>query len=756
MPSTHTNRLIDTSSPYLLQHAHNPVDWYPWGEAAFEAAKAHNKPLFLSVGYSTCHWCHVMAHESFEHPEVARLLNEHFVPVKVDREQHPDVDAQYMVATQLMTQRGGWPNSVWLTPDGRPWFAGTYFPREDTMGRPGFKTVLSRLAAAWKNQRDDVDKQADQLAGAIRRIEAIEPNERAALSRLDIRRAVDRLGSNHDDQYGGFGAAPKFPPHDALDLLIRYHRQTGETAAMTMVTRTLDAMARGGVHDQIGGGFHRYATDHRWLVPHFEKMLYDNAQLLRAYAAAFERTGHEGYRRIADRLVGWLKREMLDARGGFHSAIDADSEGEEGRFYVWTADEIRRLLRDGAGLFLEAYAVRDKGNWSEQATGRPTGTNILHLPKPIGELAEAKSMDGAELRRRLDDLGQMLREARDQRQRPHTDDKVLACWNGLVIGALAEAGRLLHRPEYVERATAAARFILEHMQSDGQLLRAWRTGQAEIPGYLDDYAFLVDALIDLHETTGDQNRLDEAKRLADAMIERFADADTGAFYFTAETHGAVLGRSTHPLGAGNTPNPNAVAAKALVRLATATGESTYRVTAARCLLAFAGAVQSGGPGPEAMLWALDAYLGAAAVDALAGRPPVLVEAITSHRRLAPGQSLRLSVRLTIDSPFHLYAPDEKHEHLAPVELSIEGGEHVTAGEVEAPPGESINDPVLDKAVKVYTGEVTLSAPLTVSSDASGELAVRLAVRTQACDPQRCLAPQAWELTVPVAVDQEAG
>jgi len=468
----HTNRLTNEKSLYLLQHADDPVDWFPWGHEAFERARTEDKPVFLSIGYSTCHWCHVMERESFSRQEVAKLLNDNFVCVKVDREERPDVDELYMNATQLLTGRSGWPNSLWLTPDGRPWFAGTYFPREDRVGQPGFKTLLRGLAEVWHTRRNDVEIQAEQVSQAIKQLSTAGAFEQTGeLSRDVIDNAIEELRESFDERNGGFGVAPKFPTHASLKLLFYEYRRTGDNTLLEMITKTLDAMARGGIYDQIGGGFHRYATDAKWLLPHFEKMLYDNAQLAQAYTDGWLLTGNDFYRKIAEETIAWVTREMTDDTGIFYSAIDAESEGEEGRFYLWTSDEIFNSLDIyDAELFCRAYGVEKEGNYKDEASSRKTGKNVLHLVKPLAELAAEFEIPEGELNLRLDSSRKKLLDARNQRKRPLTDDKALASWNGLMIACLAYTGRLADRTQYIDAAREIrARFTQRRPPADANV-----------------------------------------------------------------------------------------------------------------------------------------------------------------------------------------------------------------------------------------------------------------------------------------------
>jgi uncharacterized protein len=543
------NRLIDETSPYLLQHAHNPVDWYPWGPEALERARAEDKPILLSVGYAACHWCHVMAHESFEDAETAAQMNEQFVCVKVDREERPDLDGIYMDAVQAMTGHGGWPMTVFLTPEGGPFYAGTYYPKVDRPGMPSFRRVLAAVADAWDRRRDDVRRQGDQVVEVLAaQAGALGGDGDAQLGEATLRQAFDGLRGGFDATWGGFGPAPKFPQPMTLEFLLRCHLR-GFPGALDMARLTLDRMAAGGIFDQVGGGFHRYSTDGRWLVPHFEKMLYDNAQLVRLYTHAWQLTGDGRYRQVATRTADYLLRELRHPDGGLFSSQDADSEGVEGRFFVWSFDELTAIAGEPVARHLGATP---EGNWE--------GTNVLWTPGPADEQLEAEV---AAARPRLF-------EAREARVHPATDDKVLAAWNGLAIVALAEAGRSFGEPRYVDAALTAAGFVLEQLTDDGRLLRSWRNGRRGGPGYLDDYACMADACLTLYETTFDLRWLREARRLAEAMVELFAAPDGDGFYQTGRDAEQLVVRPRE-LFDNAVPAGSSVAADVLQRLGRLTG-----------------------------------------------------------------------------------------------------------------------------------------------------------------------------------------
>ena len=553
MKVLHANKLIDSASPYLLQHAHNPVDWYPWGDEALEKARREGKPIFLSIGYASCHWCHVMAHESFEDAETARLLNEHFVAIKVDREERPDLDEIYMTAVQLMGQGGGWPLNVFLTPSLAPFFGGTYFPPDERHGLPSFRRVLAAVAEGYATRRAEIDASAAAVADGIRKVAAGDARPGAVPGCGLLEEAVRGWQMRFDAEWGGFGDAPKFPPAVALEVLLAQHARGGSADALAMAVQTLDAMAAGGMYDQVGGGFHRYAVDRRWLVPHFEKMLYDNALLARVYLDAFLVTKRPRYERIVRETLDYLLREMAAPAGGFYSGQDADTEGGEGRYYVWTRDEIAAVLGPAdAEVFSRFYGVTAAGNFE--------GANILHVSAPSEELPDAL----AAKRRKL-------LAVRQKRAVPGKDDKILTDWNGLAVSALARAYEVLGERRYRDAAERAARFLLTAMRGPGGLLHAHRAGRSHTAAHLDDYAYLIEGLVDLYEATLDAAWLGEARRLADEMIERFWDADAGGFFQT-QAGAADLVARVKRIHDGAVPAGCAVAARGLLMLAKLTDD----------------------------------------------------------------------------------------------------------------------------------------------------------------------------------------
>ncbi len=570
----HTNRLIHETSPYLIQHAHNPVDWYPWGDEAFAKAKSENKPVLLSIGYSACHWCHVMEHESFEDEAIAGLMNDNFVNIKVDREERPDLDQIYMNAVQMLTHHGGWPMTVFLTPEGVPFYGGTYFPPEDRYNMPGFPRVLESIAAAYRERPDDVKETAVSILQGLRSFgSARESTERLTDDLLEI--ASVGISRGYDRTHGGFGGAPKFPPAMTLEFLLRVHHRTGDEEAIEIVRHTSRMMAEGGIYDQLGGGFHRYSTDARWLVPHFEKMLYDNALLSRLYLHLYQVTGEEFTRRTATGILDYVVREMTDSAGGFYSTQDADSEGHEGKFFVWPVEEIKQILGDDdARLFSNYYNVTAAGNFE--------GQNILNVTRPVEEIAAEEKVSVEHLQNVLTRSAAKLLTVREQRIKPGRDEKILTAWNGLMLASFAEAGAILEREDYTEVARRNARFVLDNLRRDELLLRTYKDGIAKLNGYLEDYAYLAEGLLTLFETTGEMVWFSEAVEIANKMIAEFWDEDYGGFFFTGKSHEELIVR-TKDYYDNATPSGNSVAADLLLRLAVFTDTSDYRARAVTVL-----------------------------------------------------------------------------------------------------------------------------------------------------------------------------
>jgi hypothetical protein len=613
------NRLIGEKSPYLLQHAHNPVDWYPWGEEAFARARAEDKPIFLSIGYSACHWCHVMERESFDDPEAAALLNAAFVNVKVDREERPDLDRLFMNACQLLHGSGGWPLTVILTPERKPFYAATYIPRDTRFGRIGLVELVPRLRELWQQQREKVEGAAREIADHLSRprveCRGEMPGER------QLRLAFEQLSSIYDPDHGGFGSAPKFPTPHQLTFLLRYHRRTSDPAALAMVEKTLAAMRRGGVYDHLGLGFHRYATDAAWLKPHFEKMLYDQALLADAYTEAFQATGSREYQDTAREVLAYVLRDLTDPGGGFYSSEDADSEGEEGKFYLWSTAEVRALFApEEAELFIRVFSLTDEGNFPDDATGEPMGRNIPHLNAPLVVIAERLGRDPRELALALEPIRRRLYRAREERVHPRKDDKILCDWNGLAIAALAKAARVFGEPAFARAAAKAAGFLRAYLREpSGRLLHRHRQGESGVTGFLDDYAFLAHGLIELYEATFDPIWLRDALALTRTMIAHFADHGGGGFFLTPDDAPELLGRGKEAFD-GALPSGNSIAALNLLRLSRMVADPELEREAERVFAAFGCDLARSPAGYTQMLCALDFALSPAAEVVIAGRP----------------------------------------------------------------------------------------------------------------------------------------
>jgi uncharacterized protein YyaL (SSP411 family) len=615
------NRLIDETSPYLLQHAHNPVDWYPWGDEALSKARTENKPIFLSIGYAACHWCHVMAHESFEDEATAQIMNERFVNIKVDREERPDLDSIYMSAVVGLTGGGGWPMSVFLTPDGKPFYGGTYFPSSPRYGMPSFRDVLNAVADAWQNRRDEIVKNSQGLIGYLQQAaDFVEKVEGRALTTDTLDQALQALERGFDRVNGGWGGAPKFPQPMTLEFLLRRYAHTGGDARIrAMIDHTLTAMARGGLYDQLGGGFHRYATDAHWLVPHFEKMLYDNSQLARVYLHAWQALNDPFYRRITIEILDYVLREMTHPAGGFYSTQDADSEGVEGKFFLWTVSDLRSILGDEAILFSEVYGVTPRGNFAEPHL--PPGQNILSVVKPIEDVAKANGLTPGVLDVMLAEARQKLFAAREQRVKPGRDEKVLAAWNGLMLAAFAEAARdaSLGGRAAVYRAAAErnADFILSELRTaDGRLQRTWKDGRARLNAYLEDYAAVIEGLLELYQTTFDERWFGAARELAGVMLQHFVDP-AGGFFDTSDDHETLVTRPKD-LQDNAVPSGNALAATVLLKLHAFTGDDQYYKQAELMLSLLQGALAQAPTGFAQWLCALDFALNAPREIAIVG------------------------------------------------------------------------------------------------------------------------------------------
>jgi uncharacterized protein len=648
MEHKHTNHLINETSPYLLQHAHNPVDWYSWGDEAFQKAKSQNRPILLSIGYSACHWCHVMERESFEDEKIAALMNDLFVNIKVDREERPDLDEIYMNAVQMLTGRGGWPMTVFLTPEGKPFYGGTYFPPEDRYGVPGFPKILQGVANAYREKPQDVERSVEQILAALQRMSLSTESQQLFSSDI-IGQSAEQLAQAYDTDHGGLGKAPKFPNVGVYELFLRHYHHSKGSRFLEMVTHTLTKMAQGGIYDHLGGGFHRYSVDEKWLVPHFEKMLYDNAQLVRIYAQVYCVTAEPLFKQLVDATMNYLMREMLHTEGGFYSTQDADSEGEEGKFFVWTEAEITRLLgEETSEIFCRIYDVSEEGNFEEK--------NILHPILTLEQASKFFRRDLKEIESLVADAKAKLFQEREKRPKPFRDEKILTSWNGLMLSGFAEAIKISPHPSYLEAVNRTVDFIFSKMFRDGHLLHTYKSGTAKILGYLDDYAFLAAGLLDLFEATVNRAHLDRALELAEIMLHEFWDEAGGGFFYTGRSHERLIAQSK-PIFDGSVPSGNAVATQVLLRLYHYTGKEDYLKRAERILRAYYNAMENQPFGFAHMLAALDFYLQKPKEVVLVGdkKEPKTLELLTKiHSLYVPNMTLQLA------------SPDDSLEKVSPL------------------------------------------------------------------------------------------
>jgi uncharacterized protein len=727
------NRLILEDSPYLLQHAHNPVDWHPWSDAAFVQAKRENKPVFLSIGYSTCHWCHVMERESFEDPAIAAILNQHFIPVKVDRESHPDVDQIYMTAVTLISGRGGWPMSSFLTPDGKPFYAGTYYPPD------AFTSLLRQVAQLWREKRQAVDEQAERIAEAVADNNRLSGASRA-FDEAHAARAVSAMEQIFDEIEGGFGQAPKFPQEPWLFLLLDQAERRNDAKAREMLTTTLDHMMRGGIYDQIGGGFHRYSTDYEWLVPHFEKMLYNQAHLSRLYLGAWRLTGYAGYRRVTSQTLDYVRREMTSPAGGFYSATDADSEGEEGLFFTWTLGEIRDgLAPEDAKLAKLIYNISRIGNFE--------GRNILHLEKPLEESARQLKMEPVVLRQRLDHINAVLLGIRQQRVAPLRDDKIVTAWNGMMITAFAEAAGQLDSKEYRRVAERAANFLWQHnRRAPGQLWRVHLDGRSSIIAAQEDYAYFAEGLLALYDLTGEPVWLARAEELADALLQRFLDSEGGGFFMNeAEAGITAMGRPRDEGSDGAIPSGTSVALRVLQLLAQRTDNPRYAEQADALIGRFAPALQEHSYNYSYMLSAIMDHLqGELGAIGYAAQGGIRLQAGFQDR----GKPLRqLRIELVIASAWHVNSNQPGNPDLLGTEVSLPDASGWRLDSVRYPAGEDRQLGFQEAPVSLYTGRLLLLAEVEPSGETPPNPTLPVTIRLQACNDQLCLPPEQITLWV---------
>ena len=714
------NRLILEDSPYLIQHAHNPVNWYPWGEEAFALAKKLDKPIFLSIGYATCHWCHVMERESFENLSIAAQLNAGFIPVKVDREQRPDVDASYMSAVTIMNGNGGWPMSSWLNVETKPFYAGTYYPPEV------FSDLLNQISNVWYQGRESLEQQATELSDAVAASNQLS-GKAIEIGRTVIDRAVSDIVASFDDLQGGFGAAPKFPQESKLFLLLDHARRHNDEAALEAAHMSLQAMAAGGIHDQVAGGFHRYAVDNEWLVPHFEKMLYNQALLSRNYLNAYAINGDTEHRRTLERVLDYVLREMTSPEGGFYSATDADSAGAEGTFFVWTPDELTEVLgKEDAKLAIELWNVTETGNFEH--------SNILHFNGSLAEVAKDQDLSTDELIAKIDAMSDALLQARQSREKPILDDKIITAWNGMMITAFAEAGDVLNRSDYIEAAEKAANFIwANNRQEDGQLLRAWYAGSASVDSSQEDYAYLAESYLMLYDLTGKEGWLTRAEALANTMQKKFWDSESGGYFIGTETVGAVRPKDLYD---SSIPTGNSVAMRVLTRLWHRTGRDVFKQRADALLVAFSGYLSAY---PSAF-----AYLLTSASDLIMGE--------SGHRHyVARGnvkiQAMRhqgeIHVELDMAPGWHVNANKPNQDYLIPTALMDSNGDEVVKARYPEVVSKMLGFNTSGE-LALYENKVVIKAPLPESGDAA---MATYTLQLQACDETICLAPEDVPLTI---------
>jgi len=612
------NHLINEKSPYLIQHAYNPVDWYPWGNEAFEKAKRENKPIFLSIGYSTCHWCHVMAHESFEDEQIGRLMNDTFISIKVDREERPDLDNIYMTVCQIMTGAGGWPLTIIMTPDKKPFFAGTYFAREAQYGRIGVKELTLNVKELWNSKPEELRKSANKIMDALQKVSDTSSYGQISPEILD--KTYEILAHNFDEINGGFGGAPKFPTAHNLLFLLRYWKCTGNQNSLSMVEETLDSMRKGGVYDHIGFGFHRYSVDSHWLVPHFEKMLYDQALLSNVYIEAYEATKNEKYKKTAQEIFEYVLRDMKSPEGAFYSAEDADSEGVEGKFYVWNLDEIKELLNNEEAKFaIKVFGITPEGNFSEEASGKTTGVNIIHMQNSTEDIAEILNIPVKEVQDKIENIRKKLFESRENRIRPHKDDKILTDWNGLIIAALAKASQAFGNEKYLNAARNAADFIIKTMCKNGRLLHRFREGEALIEGNLDDYAFTINGLLELYGASFEPKYLKNALLLNKILMEHFWDGENGGFYFTPDDGEIILIRKKEIYDSA-IPSGNSMQMLNIIRLSKITENEELKEKASLLEKSFSESISRSPTGFTQFLVAFNFKLGPSYEIVIAGNP----------------------------------------------------------------------------------------------------------------------------------------
>jgi uncharacterized protein len=773
------NRLIFSSSPYLLQHARNPVDWYPWCDEAFARAKAENKPVLLSVGYSTCYWCHVMERECFEKEDVAKVLNERYICVKVDREERPDIDSIYITAAQLMVGGAGWPNNVWLTSDKKPWYAATYVPKDDGEWGEGFVSLAKRLATKYAHEFKAVDAMAGDLSAQIERLSAHQSAVGAGeIDRGATKELLRQLSFAFDSLHGGIGLQPKFPPHGALAFWIYEYNHSHDEKILAKITRTLDAIVKGGLQDHAGGGFHRYCTDQRWVLPHFEKMLYDNAQLARSLCDAWLITGNEEYRSASEAALEWVLTEMRDKDGGFFSAVDAETHGEEGLYYTYTYDEAMNAVGpEDWDWFAKAFNFDKAGNYLEAHTAKKTGRNVLYRKATLKELAAEAGSSEEEISESVLKCLKSLKRYRGTRDYPHVDDKVLTSWNALMVGSLAYCGRQFGDQRYIAEAQRGGRFILEKMRENGRLAQSWRDGKSYGDAYLDSYAYLARAYLELYQSTGDKYWLESAEELARDGLGSFKDQASGGYFFSRSDAEKLISASKTAVD-DVTPSGNGAAALALVRLANLTGKPEYAAEATACIGAFTGQMKQSPLGTQSMYLALAMQadgavsesnaadtsiasgIGGAAQlslpDASSRQVPVQIDLYISKSQARPAETINCRILIGLDAGFHVNSNTPLQDMLLPT-IVLEGeGSAIKLLEVSYPNGTPLELAPGTGPQSVYLDGTAIDFSIKVPSDSRGSCNGSLRVNLQPCDEKACQMPQIHELHFSLDVSEKGG
>ncbi|MBT4527289.1 MAG: DUF255 domain-containing protein [Deltaproteobacteria bacterium] len=731
----YTNRLIMEDSPYLLQHAHNPVNWYAWGNEAFQAAKKENKPIFLSIGYSTCHWCHVMEHESFENVEIARFLNVHFISIKVDRELRPDVDHLYMTAVMILNRQGGWPMSSFLTAEGKPFFGGTYYPPSP------FLDLIQKIHATWLEKQSDIESQAEQISGMIRKIMSSE-TKASEVGKKSISEAITNLIGTHDSIKGGFGQAPKFPMESSLLLLIEHLLNENDPEILKVINTTLMGMARGGIYDQVGGGFHRYSTDANWFAPHFEKMLYNQANLVQVYLKAYQLTGNPYYSLIARETLEYVLRDMTSKDGGFYSAIDADSEGKEGLFFLWTKEQLQEVLTpEEAELVISYYGVSDQGNFENQ--------NLLHIPEDPYRFAKSRQLSISQLFIQLVTIKKKLYLVREQKIHPLRDEKIITAWNGMMIIAFATAADILKENKYQIAAIKTAKFLWDKSRSQkGQLNRSYLSGTSSNEGTLDDYAYFSRALIELYDLTGDSTWLNRSVELSNEMISLFEDQNSGGFYMNQKQSNVELITRPKEGNDGAIPSGNSMALDVLTMLYRRTGNDIYQKNAKAVLAAFSSKISEYPEGfSYMMLGASKLFNGEYKNHQYAAGGAVALKIKTESEA---ADKIKFEIQFSIKPGWHINSDQPLQEDLIPTQIALKNGEYATINHITFPKSDMVSLGFQEAPLAVYTGDLIVKGKIdTINNTSPDQLLEHLELTLQACNNSFCALPEVLSFPIPL-------